>query len=458
MKASRPRGNVFRMASFRLAVLGTLFSTIGAIVVFALIYGAIFYATKAEFGPIIDSERAELFADMAANHLSLKEAVEQDLQSAPENFYALTDARGNFLAGNIELPPDPLEWQSLNRWNLQTLPAGVSQIDGIGQRLPDGGILFIGENASAFAALDTRIAYVFAGVFGVTIGLGLLVSLLIANYSLRRVSAISDTSRSIVEGDLAGRIKLYGNDDELDFLTNDLNKMIEAMQSMVENVRQVTSDIAHDLRSPLTRLREKLEGASRKASVADIDRHSSEEIFKAALSQIDQILVIFNGLLRIGEIEAGAAQGGFSLVNISALCHHLIDTYEIVAEDNGQTITGQIEDGLWAHADIELLTQMIVNLLENAIRHCPPCTAINVRAVRTDKLLTLSVADDGPGIPEADRERVFKRFVRLDKARQSQGNGLGLALVKAIVVMHRGDIVVGDNQPGLIMRIMLPID
>ena len=194
-------------------------------------------------------------------------------------------------------------------------------IDGIGTRLPGGETLFIGEDASAFVALNSDIAYLFAGIFGFTIALGLLAALLIAYYSLKRVSAISQASQEIMAGDLSRRIKLYGTDDELDFLTADLNEMLTAMQQLVENARQVTSDIAHDLRSPLTRLQSQLEAARRAAAASALPPPSAELVLTAALRRLDDVFGIFNALLQIAEVEAGVARGQFSLIDLSALCN-----------------------------------------------------------------------------------------------------------------------------------------
>jgi signal transduction histidine kinase len=439
------------MASFRLAVLGTLFSTLGAVVVFALIYAATARAEQAEFTPIIASERADLVSDAAQDGVTLPVEIARAIAESPHSFYALADAAGRPLAGNIAMPPDALDWQTLTRWDGFPLPSGVLQIDGMGGHLPGGETLFIGEDASAFAALNTHIAYLFGGIFGFTIALGLLASLLIAYYSLQRVTAISQTSHEIMAGDLTRRVKLYGIDDELDFLTADLNEMLGSMQELVETARQVTSDIAHDLRSPLTRLRDHLE-LSRRATAEP----AASEAFAAALARLDEIFRIFDAVLRIAEVEAGAVRGHFAPVDLSRLCRGMAETFAPVAEDKGQILTTDIEGGLVAPGDSALLTQMLVNVLENAIHHCPPRVPLRLRLFRQAGEIVIEMADRGPGIPEPDRERVFSRFVRLESARQSAGNGLGLPLVKAVAALHGGQVSLLDNRPGLILRISWP--
>lgn len=436
------------MASFRLAVLGTLFTTLGAVLVFALIYAAIERAARAEFTPIIGTERADLLADTAQDQISLAAEISRTILLTPHTFYALSGPDGGRLAGNIVMPPDAQAWMEITGFDGFPLPPHVLQIDGIATPLPGGATLFIAEDATAFAELNTRIAYLFAFIFGGAITLGLLAALLIAAYSLKRVTAISQASQQILAGDLSRRINAYGIDDELDYLTEDLNEMLAAMQGLVEGARQVTSDIAHDLRTPLTRLRDHLETGRRSAGPG------MDDVFSSALQKLDRIFGIFDALLRIAEIEAGALRGSFAVVDVSALCHSLADSYEAVAEDAGQKLHTSIEAGLTLTGDAALLTQMLVNLIENAIRHCPAGLPLHLRAFTQAQALVIEMADAGPGIPAVDRDRVFQRFVRLDTARQTPGNGLGLALVKAVAGAHGGAVQLADNHPGLVVRLI----
>ncbi len=445
------------MASFRLAVLGTLFSTLGAGIVFGLIYVATFHAARAEFEPIIATTRHDLLMRSEREKIPLSQALAEVIADTHHSYFALTDADGLPLGGNIAMPPDPLEWQTLTRWDNFPLPDHVLEIDGVATILDNSDVLFIGENASAFVRLNERIAYLFAGVFGFTIALGLLAATLIAFYSLKRVTAISQTSQDIMAGDLSQRIKLYGVDDELDFLTADLNEMLSTMQMLVENAQQVTNDIAHDLRSPLSKLRDHLEGARRGMLQSGGNARETEPIFTEALQRLDNIFKIFDAMLRIAEIEAGAVRGLFMVFDVSALCRSLVESYEAVAEDEQQTLTGEIEDGVRMSGDQSLIAQMLVNLIENAIRYSPPGARLRLTVTKGQEYIVIEMADGGPGIAESDHERVFKRFVRLDSARRTKGNGLGLPMVKAITGLHEGNIRLLDNKPGLIVQVTLPI-
>jgi signal transduction histidine kinase len=455
MTTSQQPASLFRMASFRLAVLGMLFSLIAAVVVFALVYEATGIAAYEELSPIVAGDRADLFADMQSDGWPIARQIAQEEAAGDHTYYELTDVSGNKLAGTTLTPHDPAHWSEVVRFEDPALPPGVEQVDGIGARLADGNMLFIGEDASVFAELNRRIALLFAVVFGLLIGLGLLASLLIAAYSLKRVRAISEASRDIVAGDLSRRIEAYGIDDELDVLTTDLNRMLETIERLVEKARQVTSDIAHDLRSPLMRLRDRLVRIERLA-VAQAQPGIAAEL-RGALGQAEIVISIFSSLLRIAEIEAGALHGSFVPLDLSTLLSGIAEEFQPVAEDRRQSIELSVISGMWIHGDAPLLTQMLVNLVENAIRYCPEGTVITLSLKKmNDEIAWLDVADDGPGIPAAEQERVFERFVRLDRSQATPGHGLGLPLVRAIAAFHGGNVMVLDNKPGLRVRVKLP--
>ena len=460
MDARRQRGNVFRMASFRLAVLGTLLSTLSAIIVFALIYIATGRAAREEFAPIVTGDFADLQSDIALDG-TLRAQIAMAIRASSHSFYALADAQGRWIMGNIALPPGGPGWHMLTagtatRTEGSALPPGVAAVVGQTRRLTDGRLLFIGEDASVFARLNRFIAYLFAAVFGVMLTIGLLASLIIANYSLRRVRAISSVSHQIVAGDLSHRIKLYGIDDELDVLITDLNRMLATIERLVENARQVTSDIAHDLRTPLTRLRDHLVLAARRTAEPGPAGPAPAGGLVRAIEQTDQIIAIFAALLRIAELDAGASKASFAPLDLSALCGSLAESYQPVAEDRGQRLAAEIEPGCHIRGDADAITQMVVNLVENAIRHCPPGTEMALRVRHAGEWVAIEMADRGPGIPEALHERAFDRFVRLDPARRGEGHGLGLALVRAVVLAHEGSVALADNGPGLLVRIFLP--
>jgi signal transduction histidine kinase len=251
-------------------------------------------------------------------------------------------------------------------------------------------------------------------------------------------------------GDLSRRLPRGRRRDEFDGLAVELNAMLERIETLMEDVRQVTNDIAHDLRTPLARLRHGLEDARRKAgSVQDYER-----AVDAAVEETDRILETFTALLRIAQIEAGTRRAGFAEVDLSGLLSGLAETYAVVAEDRGQALTSTIEPGVRAVGDRDLLGQMVANLIENALTHTPPRSRIAVTLAAGADGPVATVADDGPGIPADMRQQVLKPFVRLEGSRTAPGNGLGLASVAAIARLHGIALGLSDNGPGL--RATLP--
>ncbi len=294
-----------------------------------------------------------------------------------------------------------------------------------------------------------------------TFGLGLLLSLTLAAVGgaivsavfLRRVDAITRSAEAIIEGDIGHRIPSSGNGDDLDNLSTTLNRMLDRIAALMESMRQVTNDIAHDLRTPIGRLRQSLDEARRAAATESDLRAAMEN----AIAQSDSILETFAALLRIAQIEAGSRKAGFTDVNLSEIGESIVQTFSPAAEDAGKTLRARIASGVHVTGDTELLTQMVVNLVENALTHTPPSTEVSVDIARTEAGATVSVSDTGTGVPPAERSRIFRRFYRLDPSRGTGGSGLGLSLVTAIADLHGARIDVGDNAPGLRVSIDLPL-
>jgi signal transduction histidine kinase len=273
----------------------------------------------------------------------------------------------------------------------------------------------------------------------------------VARQTLTRVEAMSKTSQDIMGGDLSRRIPLNGTGDEFDRLASNLNTMLERIEVLMENVRQVSNDIAHDLRSPLARLREHLE-LSRQPTLEP----KTCIAFDEGITQVDSALSIFAAMLRVAEIEAGARRRDFKTIDLSALLFDLTETFETVADAEDMKLSSQIVPDLYVTGDQELLTQMFVNIIENAIRHSPCGSRIFVVAQhKPPDFIEIEISDNGPGIPASEYTRVLKRFVRLDASRQSPGTGLGLSLVAAVVELHNGQIKLSGNEPGLRVSIDL---
>ena len=259
-------------------------------------------------------------------------------------------------------------------------------------------------------------------------------------------------TRRIMEGDLGQRVPTRGTGDEFDRLASNTNDMLDRIQLLMEGLRQVSNDIAHDLRTPLTHLRQRLEATRTGPRIVE----AYETAVDAASADVDTILRIFASLLRIAQVEAGTRRSGFTDLDLSEVFAAIAEAYGPVAEDAGQVLMAEIAPGLRTRGDRDLLTQMLANLVENAIRHAGTGARINVSLRCDGSGLRGSVSDTGPGIPDAQRDRVFGRFVRLDAFRPGEGHGLGLALVKAVADLHGIIIEFADNGPGLRATLRIP--
>jgi signal transduction histidine kinase len=286
-----------------------------------------------------------------------------------------------------------------------------------------------------------------------TVFLALAGGLVFSRAAVRRVAVISRTTDAIVAGDMTNRIPIEGRDDELSRLAHNINRMLDRNEALMTGLRQVSDDIAHDLRTPLGRLRQKLERAYRQESTVAGCKTALVE----ALTETDGILETFAALLRIAQIEAGARKSRFTRIDLSGLASAIVEAYEEVAKTDGHILAAQIEPGIEIEGDRDLLSQALANLVENAIRHAPSGSDIALDLRREGKGTVLSVGDHGPGIPEAERANVLKRFYRLEQSRTSPGSGLGLALVKAIAELHDSKLSLSDNRPGLLVGLRFQI-
>ncbi len=250
---------------------------------------------------------------------------------------------------------------------------------------------------------------------------------------------------------MSRRLPTRGTDDEFDQLVVGFNALLDRIGMLMERMRQVTNDVAHDLRTPLTRMRTRLEEVRRRPR----DANEYEAAIDRSIADTEALLDTFAALLRIAQIEATTDTGTLAEVEATALIATVVELYEPLAEERNQSIKGHARE-FSIHGDRELLIQMLGNLVENACRHTPPGTRIEVGAMLSGDLPILWVQDDGPGIPDNERDRVFRPFYRLDASRTAPGNGLGLSLVAAIAERHRASVVLSDAAPGLRIEVRIP--
>ena len=278
-------------------------------------------------------------------------------------------------------------------------------------------------------------------------------SFLIGYTIIHSISRISRTARRIVDGDFSERVPTHANDaDEMSQLADDLNHMLDRIEALITSQRQVTNNIAHDLRSPLNRMRNRME-------VALLDRNSEasalREVIADSVEDAENLLKTFNALLNIAQVES-RAKDDFKHESLSAICDDLAELYDVMTEEGEHSFAAHIERGLDIMGNRQLIAQAITNLLDNAVKYTPSGGHITLTAEQRGENIHVSVGDNGHGIPPDKRDDVLKRFVRLDSARSTPGNGLGLSLVSAIVVLHNGSLQLHDNKPGLRIEITLP--
>jgi signal transduction histidine kinase len=320
----------------------------------------------------------------------------------------------------------------------------------LGTRLPDGSLLVVATDTFDVQKLRNRLAG-FTLLSGVAITLlALFGGYVIGVLFLRRLARVNGAVARIMTGDLAERLPPIGMAPEFDHLSRNLNAMLDRIAALMDGLRQVSTDIAHDLRTPLTRLQQQLEAMRGSASV-----DAYEAGIEAALVQIGEIHAIFRALLRIGLIEGGERQA-FGSADLTELVARVAEAYRPVAEDAGRPYSVDVAPGVSVQGDAELLAQLFTNLIDNALVHTPGGTAIAVGLRREGGQAVAWVADVGPGIPADHRAKVLKRFYRMDASRHTPGAGLGLALVAAVATLHGAELVIDDAAPGLMVLVRFP--
>ena len=380
-------------------------------------------------------------------------AVSVDARMAADRtgtgYYLLAGPAGARLAGNLAQAPREAGWRTLRLEGGG--PGAGTEVLAHGVRLPDGAFLVVARDLAPVRELEARLLGAAGWVGGAALLLGLLGGVVMGRGVARRAAAMEAALAAVEAGEIGRRLPARAGGDEFDRLAGRINATLDRLQGLMATVRQVTDDVAHDLRTPLSRLRQRLEAA---AAGRDADARSA---VAGAMEECDRILGVFEALLRIAQVEGGGSRASFAPFDLSGVAEAVTEVYGPAAEERRQTLETRIAPGAPAWGDRELVTQMLANLVENAVRHGREGGRVEVALVRAPGGgAALTVADDVVGIPAAERERVFRRFHRLDAARSSPGTGLGLALVKAVVDLHGMAIELSDNGPGLRVAVSVP--
>ncbi len=424
---------------------------------FLVLFGVVFWSTarfmRHQIDDSVANEIDEIVTEPEAGNEAGLEAVVRGLARHSSGFYyLLQDGKGEVRAGNM---PALDAKAGIREWD--EAPDAARSIHAA---MRGRGVvirhdyLFVGWSTHQLRDMEDMVVGAFMWGLAASIALALVGGVVAGRRIMRKIESVSDTSRNIVAGDLSRRVHVSSADDEFDNLAGSINAMLDRIQSLMSDLQQVTTDIAHDLRTPLTRLRQRLESAQR----AETGAAELREVLAITVSEIDAILAIFGALLRIAQIESGARKAGFASVDLSELLATAVELYRSSADDKHQLLIAEIRDDLRVKGDRELLLQLFANLLENALRHSPAGSKIALRAARRGGCAEIVVADNGAGIPAPLRAKVLQRFYRLENSRTTPGNGLGLSLANAIVKLHEASLELADSEPGLRVSVTIALD
>lgn len=363
--------------------------------------------------------------------------------------YLLVDPSGRRMAGLLDASapttPGYLEFLHYRRDGERRIAQALTT------SLPDNSRLVVAADRGVIDEMDATLLKLFAGAFGIMLVLGIGAAWLVGAVTRARLSRIDRTALAIIDGDLGRRMPTTGSGDEFDRVSATLNRMLDRIGGLMDNLRQVSSDVAHDLRTPLTRLHNRLDEA---LSAGNVDE--KRQAVEAAAAQSRELLDIFGALLRIAEVEALSPRAHFQHVALDRLVDELIETYRPDMEVSGHLLVTTIAPEIGVTGDRRLLQQLITNLLDNALRHTPPGTTVRVELQRDDASVRLTVADDGLGVAPEDTIRLFQRFARAERSRSSEGHGLGLALVAAVAAAHGGTASLLPS-PGFEVIVEIPV-
>ncbi len=448
---------IFASLTFRFMFAYVAGLSLAVFIVLALIFASYSYNYYRSVSQSLRDEFARLQNMYSGSGVVALEAAFAQPQSGriDEHFlYLLTDANRNRVAGTLDV------WPAENYQSWIGLEYSV-WVRGVGDRqqqmltyaaaIDHGHRLLVARNYSDMILFERIILNVLLRSLLVTILLGAVGGAVVAGRSVRDADNINRAVESIMRGDLSERISIKDSRGSFRALAITFNRMLDRIQALMEGMRQVSDNIAHDLRTPLTRLRNHL------ASLHNMVAGDAKNTVQALLEEADGLLATFNALLRIAQIESGNRLSGFQQLDMTVILRDVIELYEPLAADKRIEIKAKLPASLPLSGDRDLLFQAFANVLDNAIKYTPEEGDIWIRAELSNTEIWVEVADSGGGIPAADREKVFRRFYRVESSRgQQPGNGLGLSLVQAVVNLHAGGIALADNHPGLKVTVRLP--
>jgi signal transduction histidine kinase len=446
---------LFRSAGFRFGAIYALLLAISATALALFLWWATAGLLDRQTEAAINADAqglAERWADggLPALVVTIEDRLAQNIDD--DAIYLLADANMKRVAGNLaSWPPSVTEagpW-----YELPVMRAGIKSLANV-QRydLPAGFHLLIGRDVQVRAQLRALLTDALLWAVVVVLLMATVGALVVRNLFRRTLANVSATATAIAGGDFAQRVKLSGRGDEFDQVAEVINDMLDRIGRLMDGVRQVSNAIAHDLRTPITRARTRLEDAALHAETPDDLRAAIER----ATMDLDGIVAVFQALLRIAEIEAGSRRSSFARLDLAPLLAEIADLYSALAEDRDIVLTLETPPTVPAYSDKAMIQQAIANLVDNAVKFSPQGGTVRVSASVSTKIIII-VSDQGPGIAVEEREKATDRFYRGESARSTPGSGLGLSLVLAVAQLHGGELRLEDNHPGLRAVLILPL-
>lgn len=444
------RSTTFRLALIFIAIFGAV-----VLVLFSYIYATTESYVMRASDRAIAADRGALQRIFETSGRSGLTAAIKEFSSVQEGdrYYLLVDAGFSPLAGNLKSWP-LTAGQTPNPGDLKSQDANGAdrRLRASVTTLPDGSHMLIGRSIEDDAAYMRRVRWAFVAVLVLIAVLAAVASVTVTRRTVGRIETINATSKMIMEAGLDRRIPLRGTRDEWDKLAANLNSMLDRIETLMREMKEVTDNVAHDLRTPLTRIYGRLERACNRPRQAEEDQALIGDI----MGDLDDVLRMFSSLMRISQIETRNRLAAFRLVNLAEIAREVTELFDAAAEDRQARLCVVAEPKVLIVGDRDLLFDALANLVDNAIKHGREAGKVTVAVSENEDTATVIVADDGPGIPPEEFAKVFKRFYRLERSRCTRGNGLGLSLVAAIARLHGARVDLADNSPGACLRLSFP--
>lgn len=441
--------STFRLALIYMALFGT-----SVLILLGFIYWSTAGTMTRQVDETIEAEikgLAEHYRSDGLTGLSAIIARRVSSHAGGSAIYLLTDIVHTPMVGNLDRWPEvPVDADGWIEFRLGAKGEAIHMARARSFKLDGGFHLLVGRDIQDLVAAKRRIVNALGWGLFMTLVLALVGGTMMTRSTVRRLEAITGTSRIIMDGDLSRRIPRDHSGDDFDHLAANLNAMFERIETLMEEIKRVSDNIAHDLKTPLTRLKGHLERL-------EADLGSDHAGLQRALDEADGLLATFSALMRIARVESGARRAGFAPLAVARVAGDAVELYQALADEKEQRLLLGSDAEPWILGDRDLLFQALANLLDNAIKFTPRGGTVRVRVGTHGREAVLTVSDSGPGVPEAAREKVLQRFFRLEESRSTPGNGLGLSLTAAVVKLHHGNLQLSDNRPGLRVQMRMPL-